>query len=111
MAFTPRQYRSHIDLNLGWPPRSQLEEEHQQSASEFFENHQHHNGLIQGPLLLGLHARDGWRFENHLTSTYHFRVTCPLWTRFMLKPTVGMELCSTHQPIAAMQPYGLRRGA
>lgn len=25
MALTPRQYRSHIDRNRGWPPRSQLE--------------------------------------------------------------------------------------
>lgn len=25
-------------------------------------------------------------------TTYHFRVTCPFWTRFMLKPTVGIEL-------------------
>lgn len=24
--------------------------------------------------------------------THHFRVTWPFWTRFMLKPTVGMEL-------------------
>ena len=24
MAFTPRQYLSHIERNLGWPPRSQL---------------------------------------------------------------------------------------
>jgi hypothetical protein len=24
--------------------------------------------------------------------TNHFRVTCPFWTRFMLKPTVGIEL-------------------
>ena len=23
---------------------------------------------------------------------YHFRVTCPFWTRFILKPTVGIEL-------------------
>ena len=25
-------------------------------------------------------------------STHHFKVTWPFWTRFMLKPTVGMEL-------------------
>jgi hypothetical protein len=25
IAFTPRQYLSHIDRNRGWPPRSQLE--------------------------------------------------------------------------------------
>ena len=24
--------------------------------------------------------------------TNHFSVTCPFWTRFMLKPTVGIEL-------------------
>lgn len=30
MAFTPRQYLSHIDRNLGWPPKSQL---HQVSPS------------------------------------------------------------------------------
>lgn len=24
--------------------------------------------------------------------TYHFKVTWPFWTRFILKPTVGMEL-------------------
>jgi hypothetical protein len=24
IAFTPRQYLSHIDRNRGWPPRSQL---------------------------------------------------------------------------------------
>jgi len=24
IAFTPRQYRSHMERNLGWPPRSQL---------------------------------------------------------------------------------------
>lgn len=25
-------------------------------------------------------------------TAYHFNVTCPFWTRFMLNPTVGMEL-------------------
>ena len=25
MAFTPRQYRSHMGRNRGWPPRSQLD--------------------------------------------------------------------------------------
>lgn len=27
-----------------------------------------------------------------IKQTYHLRVTWPFWTRFMLKPTVGMEL-------------------
>lgn len=45
MAFTPRQYRSHMDRKRGCPPRSQ-----------------------------------------------HFSVTCPFCTRFILKPTVGIEL-------------------
>lgn len=27
IAFTPRQYRSHIDRNLGWPPMSRKERE------------------------------------------------------------------------------------
>lgn len=27
-----------------------------------------------------------------IKSTHHFRVTWPFWTRFILKPTVGMEL-------------------
>jgi len=44
IAFTPRQYLSHMERNRGWPPRSQ-----------------------------------------------HLSVTCPFWTRFMLKPTVGIE--------------------
>ena len=30
-------------------------------------------------------------------STHHFKVTWPFWTRFMLKPTVGMELWSTQR--------------
>lgn len=29
-----------------------------------------------------------------IKTTYHFKVTWPFWTRFMLKPTVGMELGS-----------------
>lgn len=27
--------------------------------------------------------------------THHLSVTWPFWTRFMLKPTVGMELCDS----------------
>jgi len=32
------------------------------------------------------------RDQVDIQTTYHFRVTWPFWTRFILKPTVGMEL-------------------
>lgn len=35
------------------------------------------------------------------SDTYHFSVTWPFWTRFMLKPTVGIEL--------VQRQYGLSR--
>lgn len=61
IAFTPLLYRSHMERNLGCPPRSQLR----------YVSCRHQEDTIR---------------------TYHFNVTWPFWTRFMLKPTVGMEL-------------------
>lgn len=34
----------------------------------------------------------GVRDHVDIKPTYHFKVTWPFWTRFILKPTVGMEL-------------------
>jgi len=82
MALTPRQYRSHIDRNRGWPPRSQLEI-HQRLC--------HSTRLATA----GTHVppiRGSPRANNSQGRTHHFSVTCPFWTLFMLKPTVGMEL-------------------
>jgi hypothetical protein len=76
IAFTPRQYRSHIDRNLGWPPKSQL-----QHVSK---------DKVPGSRV----KRPGRRGPTKPGGAYHFNVTWPFWTRFMLKPTVGMELCA-----------------
>jgi hypothetical protein len=50
IAFTPRQYLSHMERNRGWPPRSQLE-----SVSRTFS------------LLLVAAARDGKPFECNMS--------------------------------------------
>lgn len=69
IALTPRQYLSHMDRNLGWPPRSQLKQKVK----------------IKN---IGMHAQED--------TSYHFNVTWPRWTRFMLNPTVGIELWTQH---------------
>jgi len=78
IAFTPRQYLSHIDLNLGCPPRSQLREI-SATLTEVTSTRQ---------------SRDFGINDGNKELTYHLRVTCPFCTRFILKPTVGIELLS-----------------
>lgn len=75
IAFTPRQYRSHIGRKRGWPPRSQL-------------------GWISEGVQVGRMGgeRKGKGKGKGRKDTYHFRVTWPFCTRLVLKPIVGMEL-------------------
>ncbi len=46
-----------------------------------------------------------------ICTTYHFSVTWPFWTRFMLKPTVGIELQAPSAWCAAHICPGHRLGA
>lgn len=71
IALTPWQYRSHINLNLGWPPMSQLHSINQNTPT-----------TSPAPM-------------RHITlsaSTYQFKLTWPFWTFLVLKPIVGMVL-------------------
>lgn len=68
IALTPRQYLSHMERNLGCPPKSQLK---------------HRLNLRQVCYEQG-------------SVPYHFNVTWPRWTLFILNPTVGIELQRRH---------------
>jgi len=79
IALTPRQYRSHMERNRGWPPRSQL-------LTHPFRNQLFAPAKKKSPLFAK--GKIGkWKGEAN-----HFKVTWPFCTRFILNPTVGIEL-------------------
>ncbi len=88
-----------MERNLGWPPRSQL-----MTVISAFVPCFHTRWCCHNPRgIFHKHKYCAPDLDRRLEcNAYHLRVTCPFWTRFILKPTVGMELMSNIESAAAM---------